>query len=119
MYLRREMELAREVQQAMLPKRAPELAGFTAVGWSKAASVTGGDCYDLFKLADGRLGIFLGDASGHGVGPALIVSQVRTLVRAMADRVSRFFHPTASCAGPAPATGRCSCDGRVRRCSTG
>jgi phosphoserine phosphatase len=86
-YLRREMELAREVQQAMLPKRAPKFPGFTAVGWSKAASVTGGDCFDLWKTDDGRLGIFLGDASGHGVGPALIVSQVRTLVRGMCDRV--------------------------------
>lgn len=88
MYLRREMELAREVQQGMLPKQGVRFPGFKAVGWSKAASVTGGDCYDLWTTNDGRLGIFVGDASGHGVGPALIVSQVRTLVRALCDHLS-------------------------------
>ena len=39
----------------------------------------------MWILPDGRLGIFLADASGHGIGPALVVSQARTLVRAIAD----------------------------------
>jgi phosphoserine phosphatase len=39
----------------------------------------------MWTLPDGRLGIFLADASGHGIGPALVVSQARTLVRAIAD----------------------------------
>jgi phosphoserine phosphatase RsbU/P len=49
------------------------------------ASVTGGDVYDLWEMTDGRLGIFLGDASGHGIAPAIVISQARTLVRALAD----------------------------------
>ncbi|HEX3357899.1 MAG TPA: GAF domain-containing SpoIIE family protein phosphatase [Tepidisphaeraceae bacterium] len=83
--LRREMDLAKTVQQALIPSRPPEIAGVKSIGWTLSASITGGDSFDLWKLADGRLGIFLGDASGHGIAPALVVSQARTLVRAMCD----------------------------------
>ena len=83
--LRREMDLARATQQALLPKHPPRVLGFDAAGWNCAASVTGGDCWDLWPMRDGRLGIFLADASGHGIGPALVVSQARTLARAMSD----------------------------------
>ncbi|CAN5589957.1 hypothetical protein BH10PLA1_BH10PLA1_16420 [soil metagenome] len=82
--LRREMDLAKRVQQSMIPTKAPEVDGVNAIGWTRAASITGGDCFDLWTLPDGRLAIFLGDASGHGIGPAMVVSQVRTLIRALA-----------------------------------
>jgi len=85
MALRREMDLARAVQQALIPQTVPRIEGIAAAGFTKAASITGGDCYDLWKTPDGRLGIFLGDATGHGIGPAMIVSQTRTLIRAMCD----------------------------------
>ena len=83
--LRREMDLAKTVQEAMIPEQMPQVAGIASVGWTQPASITGGDCFDLWRLADGRLGIFLADASGHGIGPALVVAQARTLVRAMCD----------------------------------
>jgi serine phosphatase RsbU (regulator of sigma subunit) len=83
--LRHEMDLARKVQNAMLPKHIPQIKGIEAVGWTRPASITGGDTYDFWDSPDGRLGIFLADASGHGLAPTLVVSQVRTLVRAMAD----------------------------------
>ncbi len=83
--MRHEMDLARKVQEAQLPSAAPEFPGFDIAGWAKPASVTGGDCYDFWLLPDGRLGIFLGDASGHGLAPTLVVSQARTLVRALCD----------------------------------
>ena len=83
--LKREMDLARSVQQALVPKSPPNVAGLTCAGWSLPASITGGDCYDLWRLPDGRLGVLVADASGHGVAPALIVSQVRTLVRALSE----------------------------------
>lgn len=82
---RKEMDLARKVQEALLPATIPKLPGYDAAGWAKPASITGGDCYDFFTLPDGRLGIFLGDASGHGLGPTIVVSQARTLVRALCD----------------------------------
>ncbi len=87
--IRREMELAKRVQERLIPACAPEMEGLEAVGWSKPASTTGGDCFDLWKLRDGRLGIFLADASGHGLAPAMIVSQARTLVRALSEIETR------------------------------
>lgn len=81
--LRREMDLAKEVQKALIPATMPEVDGIESTGWAQTASITGGDCFDLWKTPDGRLGIFLGDATGHGIGPAMVVSQTRTLIRAM------------------------------------
>jgi phosphoserine phosphatase len=83
--LAKEMDLARLVQQAMIPKCSPQIPGLDVAGWTKAASVTGGDVFDLWQTRDGRLGIFLGDASGHGIAPAIVVSQVRTLVRTLSE----------------------------------
>jgi serine phosphatase RsbU (regulator of sigma subunit) len=91
--MKRELDLARKVQQALLPKMLPTLAGFDLHGWAKPASATGGDAYDLWTLPDGRLGILLFDASGHGLAPALVVSQARTLVRAFCDGVFPLPHP--------------------------
>jgi phosphoserine phosphatase RsbU/P len=79
------MDLARRAQEALIPKSPPPIPGVSAVGWTLPASATGGDCFDLWRLADGRLGILLADASGHGLAPAMIVSQARTLVRGMCD----------------------------------
>lgn len=83
--LRREMELARGVQEAMIPKRRPDVPGLDAAGWTKAASINGGDVFDLWRTPDGRLGVLLADASGHGIAPAMVACQVRTLVRTLAD----------------------------------
>ncbi len=80
-----EMLLAQKVQVALIPKKPPEIPGLEPHGWTKPADMTGGDCFDLWRLPDGRLGILLADASGHGLAPSMIVSQVRTLVRAMAE----------------------------------
>jgi len=83
--MRREMDLARRAQEKLIPKSSPPVSGLKSVGWTLPASTTGGDCFDLWKLADGRLGILLADASGHGLAPAMIVSQARCLIRAMTD----------------------------------
>lgn len=83
--LRREMDLAKRVQEALIPEHSPRVPGIGVVGWTRAASITGGDCFDLWQLPDGRLAIFLADASGHGIAPALIVSQVRSIIRTLAD----------------------------------
>jgi len=83
--LQHEMGLAQKVQMAMIPATPPQVPGLSAVGWAQTASVTGGDAYDLWTMSDGRMGIFLGDASGHGIAPALVVSQARTLIRALSE----------------------------------
>jgi serine phosphatase RsbU (regulator of sigma subunit) len=91
--MQREMNLAHKVQEALLPKTLPTLPGFDLHGWAKPASATGGDAYDLWTLPDGRLGILLFDASGHGLAPALVVSQARTLVRALCEVASPLPSP--------------------------
>jgi phosphoserine phosphatase len=95
--LRREMELAKVVQEALIPDSAPQIEGIEAVGWTLPASITGGDCYDLWRMSDGRLGIFVGDATGHGIGPAMVVSQTRTLIRALCE-IRPDPHQLLSCA---------------------
>lgn len=85
MELRKELDLAKRVQEAMTPKSMPDVPGLEAAGWTKAASVNGGDCFDLWKLPDGRLGILVADASGHGIAPALVVMQARTLIRTLSE----------------------------------
>jgi len=81
----REMELAQQVQLALIPTKAPDIEGLQVEGWALAADLTGGDCYDFWQLQDGRLAVLLADASGHGLAPAMIVSQVRTLVRTLSE----------------------------------
>jgi sigma-B regulation protein RsbU (phosphoserine phosphatase) len=83
--LRREMDLAMQLQQALIPTVKPDVLGIESVGWTLAASTTGGDCFDLWKTTDDRLGILVADASGHGLGPAMMVTQARTLVRALSE----------------------------------
>lgn len=83
--LRREMQLARDVQLRLLPARYPEIPGVECIGWTRPAGITGGDIYDLWKMRDGSLGIFVGDAMGHGLAPTLMVSQVRTVLRSLCD----------------------------------
>ena len=83
--MQREMDLARRAQEKLIPKSAPPIPGLQAVGWTLPASATGGDCFDLWQLADGRLGILLADASGHGLAPAMMVGQVRSLVRTISN----------------------------------
>lgn len=83
--LRHEMELARGVQEAMIPRAKPDVAGLDAAGWTRPASINGGDVFDLWKTKDGRLGVLLADASGHGIAPAMVACQVRTLVRSLSD----------------------------------
>jgi len=82
---KQEMQLAQKVQRQLIPREWPDMAGIDAQGWSIPASMTGGDMFDLWKMSDGRLGILVADASGHGLAPAMVVSQVRTMVRVMSE----------------------------------
>jgi phosphoserine phosphatase RsbU/P len=82
--LERDLSLARDIQQDLLPKSDPDVPGYAIAGWNKPADATGGDCYDYVRFADGKLGVLLADATGHGIGPALIVSQCRAIIHALA-----------------------------------
>src|SRR5439155_2452087 len=80
--IERDLNIARDIQQGLLPKADAKLSGFDIAGWNKPADETGGDCYDYLPLADGSLAITIADATGHGIGPALMIAECRALFRA-------------------------------------
>ena len=94
--IKRELAVARDIQTRVLPKAVPRLAGYDLAGWSRPANQTGGDIFDIIAMDGNRLMLLLGDATGHGVGPALSVTQVRAMlrmaVRLGADLDSAFRH---------------------------
>ena len=77
-----ELQIARSIQQSLLPKIRPQIAGFQVAGWSRSADDTGGDFYDWKKLPDGRWVLVLADVTGHGIGPAILASVCRAYSRA-------------------------------------
>ena len=77
-----DLDIARSIQQGLLPTKSPSLENFDLAGWNEPANQTGGDYFDWQSLPDGRLAISLGDATGHGIGPALISSLCRAYARA-------------------------------------
>jgi phosphoserine phosphatase len=78
--LEQEVAVAREIQQSTLPNCMPEVAGYDLHGHFLPTDQTGGDLYDLVVL-DGRLFMLLGDATGHGFGPALSATQLQAMLR--------------------------------------
>jgi serine phosphatase RsbU (regulator of sigma subunit) len=77
-----DLEIARSIQQDLLPAESPKLEDFEIAGWNEPANQTGGDYFDWQQLPDGRLAISLGDATGHGIGPALVSALCRAYARA-------------------------------------
>ena len=77
-----DLDIARSIQQDLLPAESPKLEDFDIAGWNKPANQTGGDYFDWQSLPDGRLAISLGDATGHGIGPALVSALCRAYARA-------------------------------------
>ena len=78
--MRRELEMARDVQVSTLPASMPELPGYELCGTFRPAELTGGDTFDLALLEQGLL-VVLGDATGHGIAPALSVTQMQAMLR--------------------------------------
>jgi PAS domain S-box-containing protein len=79
-----EMRLARVVQQKLYPVTPPQLPGFDVAGAAFPAEQTCGDYYDFLPMADGRLGLAVGDVSGHGFGSALLMAETRAYLRSLA-----------------------------------
>ncbi len=78
--LHREVAVAREIQISTLPRKMPQVPGYDLHGRFLPTDHTGGDLYDLVML-DGRLFMLLGDATGHGFGPALSATQMQAMLR--------------------------------------
>jgi serine phosphatase RsbU (regulator of sigma subunit) len=80
--LEHDLEIARDIQQGLLPRCTPRLNGFDIAGWSRPADQTGGDYYDWQELSDDCLVVSLADVTGHGIGPALVTAVCRAYARA-------------------------------------
>jgi sigma-B regulation protein RsbU (phosphoserine phosphatase) len=80
--LREEIRLAWQVQQKLFPPAPLPLGGFDISGASYPAEATGGDYFDYVPMQGGRLGLVIGDVSGHGLGPALLMAELRAYLRA-------------------------------------
>lgn len=78
--MKQELSVARRIQQRVLPQVMPAVAGYELHGWCRTADETGGDIFDIIDRGD-RVVLLLGDATGHGIGPALSVTQVRAMLR--------------------------------------
>jgi sigma-B regulation protein RsbU (phosphoserine phosphatase) len=79
-----QFRVARDIQQHLFPKDAPHLQGFDIAGKSFPAEATGGDYFDFLPMLEECIGIVVGDVTGHGVGPALLMAETRAYLRILA-----------------------------------
>ena len=80
--LEHDLEVARSIQQSLLPTSMPQIEGYDIAAWSQPADQTGGDYYDWQPLPDGKILVALGDVTGHGIGSALLAADCRACARA-------------------------------------
>lgn len=78
------LETVREIQQWMFPKVPPSLVGYDIGGVSFPADAAGGDHFDYLPMKGGRIGFVVADVTGHGIGPALLMSEARAYLRLLA-----------------------------------
>ncbi|MGK4000421.1 PP2C family protein-serine/threonine phosphatase [Sorangium sp. So ce1024] len=83
--LEHDLTIARDIQQNILLRRLPRCPGYSLSAFSKPADDTGGDIYDVIRLDErsetSPLLLLLADAAGHGIGPALSITQFRAMLR--------------------------------------
>jgi serine phosphatase RsbU (regulator of sigma subunit) len=83
--LDQEMRVARQIQQALLPRVIPQPDGWEVTAYYQPAQEVGGDFYDFLDLEDGRMGLVVGDATGKGVPAALVMAAARSMLRAVSQ----------------------------------
>jgi serine phosphatase RsbU (regulator of sigma subunit) len=83
--IEQELRVARNIQQASLPKEVPTLEGWQISPLYQPAREVGGDFYDFHLLSGGRLGLVVGDATGKGVPAALVMSTTCGMLRAVSQ----------------------------------
>lgn len=96
-----QLQMARKLQQALLPKASPVIEGYQVSGFSIPAEAVGGDYFDYLAYGDGSIGLVIADVSGHDLGASILMSQTRAFLRSdltrglepavMVDRLNRFL----------------------------
>jgi sigma-B regulation protein RsbU (phosphoserine phosphatase) len=82
----REMEIARDVQQHLLPQAQPPIPGLEYAGYCRSAEFVGGDYYDFLPLPTGGLLFTLGDVSGKGIAAAVLMAGIQASLRSQVVR---------------------------------
>ena len=83
--LKGELEVAREIQLAMLPRGTYAAADIEIFGITRPANTVGGDFYDVLPMADGRVIVALGDVAGKGSPAALLMALLLAVLRTLVD----------------------------------
>lgn len=79
--MRRDLELAHEVQHGFLPQNRPIIPGYSFYDYYRPAQQVGGDYYDYIVLKDGRVAVIVADVVGHGVAAALLMAKLSAEAR--------------------------------------
>ena len=79
--MHKEMEVAKEIQQSLLPRKKPEVSGYDISPLYQAAAEVGGDYYDFVQVDDDTIGVVVADVSGKGVPGSLVMTMIRTALR--------------------------------------
>ncbi|NDJ61460.1 MAG: SpoIIE family protein phosphatase [Chloroflexi bacterium] len=82
--LERELQMAREIQESLLPRQLPQLSGFDLAATWRSAREVAGDFYDAFLLKDTSLGLIVADVSDKGAPAALFMASARSMIRSHA-----------------------------------
>jgi serine phosphatase RsbU (regulator of sigma subunit) len=82
---RDELELARDLQAGLIPKEMPKAEPYEIAAFNAIANTVGGDIYDFVPLADGRVAVLFGDASGHGMAAGLVMAVAHAAFRTQLD----------------------------------
>ncbi len=85
--LEQELQVARLIQQTLLPRELPKLGSYEVAAYYQPAREVGGDFYDFVYFDDDRVGFIIGDVTDKGVPAALVMATTRTLLRAAAERL--------------------------------
>jgi CHASE2 domain-containing sensor protein len=81
----KELQVARSIQQHLLPSKPPKIAGLDVSGRNIPASSVGGDYFDWVSLEDGSVAVVVGDVSGHGIPAALLMAHIHASFHAVAQ----------------------------------
>jgi serine phosphatase RsbU (regulator of sigma subunit) len=82
---RDELQLARDLQASLIPHQMPKLERWDIAAFNRIANTVGGDIYDFVPLADGRVAVLFGDASGHGMAAGLVMAVAHAAFRTQLD----------------------------------
>lgn len=86
--LKQSMEMARRIQRGFLPESIPNVPGYEVAAWWQPAEFVSGDYYDWLPLSDGRTCFAMGDVSGHGLGPSLIMASLHAMLHVLTRTVT-------------------------------